>query len=157
MMNSQFWVMVKKQDDGLGRRPVNEYPGHGLPAVSIVELTQDELVYVWPRIPRYDSLCLACMNMKQRCHDVCQSDVRSGYPCRFEAVPESELCQDFDDFLVDGEYLAECGYYISFEDFRKQNGFTEQHFHFHGIGTFPSIRAARQALCEFTDILYGNI
>lgn len=156
-MNSEFWVMAKKQENDFFRVHEKDHPWHLLPSVSIVELTPDELVYVWPRIPKYETLCMACLNMKQRCHDICQTEVLPGYPCRFEAVPESEQCQDFDDFLIDGEFLVECGYYISFEDFKRQNRFTDKDFFFYGIGSFPSIRGARRALREFTDVLYGNI
>ena len=156
MINSEFWVMVKREENGLLRIHDTNHPRHLLPTVSIVELTPDELVYIWPRIPKFETLCMVCLNLKKRCHDICQAEVLPGYPCRFEAVPESEQCQDFGDFLIDGEFLTECGYYTSFEDFTRTNGFTDQDFYFHRIGSFSSIRAARRALFELSLVLHEN-
>jgi len=150
MKNSEFWVLVKKKMDPSDPIGSKENPEHTLPPVCIAELTPDELVYLWPSRPQFDSLCFACSHLSERSIGVCKSNVPAGFPCQFQAVPEAEMNQDFDDFLIDGEYIVECGYYYSFNDFIRQNNYTEDNFMFYRIGTFASIRIARQ---EFRQML----
>ena len=95
--------------------------------------------------------------MNLRSKDICQVNVASGYPCNFQVVPEAILSQDFDDFLIDGEYHAECGYYYSLEDFKRQNGYTEEEFVSFKLGEFPSIRGARRALNEAANALRDTV
>ena len=153
MKNSEFWVLMRKNmepnDSGAG----HYYPGPSLPPLYIVELTSDEIVYLWPSRPQFDSLCLVCSHLTERFVGVCKSNVPAGYPCQFQAVPEAEMNQDFDDFLIDGEYIAECGCYYSFNDFIRQNNYTDEDYMFYRLGTFASIRNARQ---EFIHI-YNQI
>lgn len=156
MKNSQFWVMFKKRINAFDVVASSQYPSQNLPSVSIIELTEDEIVYVWPMEPLYASLCLVCKNLNLHSHEICHSDVQPRYPCNFQAVPEAILSQDFDDFLADGEYLAECGYFHSFEDFKRQNGYTDENFLFAMLGSFPSIRHARQELAEMRYHLTQN-
>lgn len=157
MKNSQFWVMAKKNITGSRLSENSAYPAKNLPPISIIELTPDELIYIWPKDPLYATLCLVCKNMSLRSKDICQVNVRSGYPCNFQAVPEAILSQDFEDFLIDGEYHAECGYYYSLEDFKHQNGYTDEEFVCFKLGEFPSIRRARQALIEAVNALSDTI
>lgn len=146
MKNSEFWVMVKRNDPAQTGKSSSDYPGSSLPSIFIVEVSPDEIVYLWPYKPHFDSLCLVCKNYHQRCFEVCKAHVPKGYPCNFQAVPEAEVNQDFDDFLIDGEFIAECGYYYSFDDFLRQNGFSDKHFLYYRIGTVQSIRGARHQL-----------
>lgn len=146
MRNNEFWVMCKKK---IYASSVLSDPGHlsrNLPSVCIVEVTQDELVYIWPSVPCYDSLCEFCQHQPERSEAICSTNIPTGYPCQFHAVPEAAVNQDFDDFLIDGDYLAECGYFHSFADFKRHNGYTEEDYLFLMLGYFPSVRAARQAL-----------
>lgn len=145
MRNNEFWAMVKKPVLNSNDLINHRHPYNMLPAFCIIEWTKDELVYVWPKEPNFKDLCFVCKNMKLNSSSVCKSDIPSGYPCNFKAVPEAELSQDFDDFLVDGEYIVECGYYYNFEDFKRQNNYTDEDFIFIFLGTFPSIRYAREA------------
>lgn len=144
MKNSEFWVLVKKTMEPNSSGAGKHYPGRSLPSICIVELTPDEIVYLWPYRPQFDSLCLVCSHLAERSVGICKAHVPAGFPCQFKAVPEAEINQDFDDFLVDGEFIAECGYYYSFNDFIQQNNYTENDFMFYRIGSFASIRSARE-------------
>ncbi len=152
MFNSQFWVIFKKRINASNVLPNTKRSGSDLPAVCILELTSDGLVYLWAREPEFHGLCMVCKNLQAKSSAVCNSDVPAGYPCHFQAVPEAILSQDFDDFLVDGEYFAECGYFYSFEDFKRQNGLSETDFFWYSLGYFPSIRGARKTLSEVTSL-----
>lgn len=146
MRVNQFWVMHKKQGNLIPLRPEQLQAFRKLPSVCIVELTPDELAYIWPQNPQFTSLCEVCENAADQNPLICVKNVIPGYPCNFDAVPEAELSQDFDDFIIDGDFLFECGYFYSFEDFKKMSGFTEYLFDFSFIGAFPSVRVAREAL-----------
>lgn len=145
MMND-YWMLLKRgkpaHDESAGTIPL----GISLPPACIVEWTQDELVYVWPVRPQYESLCDVCNNSNLRSPQTCNMDVRSGYPCSFDAVPETAISQDFDDFLIDGDYLSECGYFHSFSDFAREHGISQEDYFFCNLGIFSSIREARQSL-----------
>ena len=144
MKNSEFWVLMRKNMDSNTFGAEKQHSGRKLPPLCIVELTPDEIIYLWPSRPQFDSLCLVCSHLSERSVGVCRSNVPAGYPCQFQAVPEAEMNQDFDDFLIDGEYIAECGYYYSFNDFVRQNNYSEVDYMFYRLGTFASIRNARK-------------
>lgn len=144
MRNSEFWVMFKKSNV---EAPSFGVPGHFAikrPSVFIVELTSDEMVYIWPIEPLYDSLCLVCTHQNKRCSEVCKPVTVSGFPCLFEPVPETQLSQDFDEFLYDGDYLEVFGYFYSFQDFKRQSGCSDESYFSLHLGSLSSIREARQ-------------
>lgn len=107
MKNSEFWVLVRKSMESSEPAADKQYPSRVLPHICIVELTSDEMVYLWPYRPQFDSLCLVCSHLTEQSAEICQSNVPAGFPCQFQAVPEAEINQDFDDFLIDGEYIEE--------------------------------------------------
>lgn len=148
MTLSEFWVMRKKDGVPSAGCAVSSYPGSNLPTACIVELTPDELVYVWPLHPKLDSLCLVCSNQDCCSSQICQQDITPGFPCKFQAVPEAPMSQDLEDFLVNGDFLVECGYFHSFEDFRKVNGYSYEHFYFAFLGHYASVHLARYAMLE---------
>lgn len=158
MKHSEFWLIVKKSSDATDSVKEGMLARLKLPGLSIAELTSDEIVYLWSYRPMFDSLCLVCSKLNQRGLIACKTNVPDGYPCGFKAVPEAEMNQDFDDFLIDGEHLAECGYYYSIEDFKRLNGYSDEQYLFHALGKLPSIRAARKqiqlTLSQFTTSIH---
>lgn len=144
MRNSEFWVMFKKSKSEATSIGPTGFPANRLPSVFIVELTSDEMVFIWPIEPIYDSLCLVCAHQNNRCSEVCKPVTAPGFPCIFEPVPETQLSQDFDDLLYDGDYLEVCGYFYSFHDFKRQHGYSDESYLSLHLGPLSSIREARQ-------------
>lgn len=145
MMND-YWLLLKRNASAHDYSAGLISPGVTLPSACIIEWTQDELVYVWPVRPQFESLCGVCNHVSQQSPQICNTDVKPGYPCSFDAVPETAVSQDFDDFMIDGDSLSECGYFHSFSDFAKEHGLSQDAYFFCNLGIFSSIREARHSL-----------
>lgn len=147
-MKNEYWVMCKLEQPSPGSPLVEKYRGGDLPHIFIVELTPDEMAFLWPVVPAVNSLCDVCELQNVRCTEFCKVGAPSGRICNFKAVPEVQASQDFDSILVEGEYFAVSGYYRSFEDFKHVHQYTDDHFGFFLLGMFDTISDARYKLNE---------
>lgn len=145
-MRNDYWLLLKRGSSDQNVLSGALCPAADLPASCIVEWTTDDLVYVWPVRPQYESLCSVCKTTDLPSPEQCNPALEPGYPCRFDPFPEAELNQDFDDMLIDGDYIMECGYFHSFSDFARQHDITSENYILCNLGIFSSIREARQSL-----------
>lgn len=152
MLHSSFFVLVK-------RNPSEPLPGPvlQLPPVSILELTEDGMAFIWPIEPDREDLCLYCDTYQSVPDDIfqrhsfqdthCQPPVVEGYPCNFVEFPGTHH-QDLNAYLLDGECMDVGGYYLSLRDFRLAHEYDSADVLTRSLGVHPGIASARAAWAE---------
>jgi len=129
---------------------------------SIVELTQDGLIFIWPAEPDRSALCGLCavcprLSRKElaeykKAH--CQPPEDRMQPCPFVPVENIEH-QDVDDFMADGAYIDGGGYYHSLSDYLKDCRLPRDQFRIVSLGYDYSIRNVRYKLLQSPDLASG--
>lgn len=145
-MRNDYWLVLKRESSGQNAHSGGGYSVVDFPSSCIVEWAKDELVYLWPIRPQFNELCSVCKNTGLSSPEQCNPAGKPGYPCRFDPFPEATLNQDFDDMLIDGDYITECGFFHSFSDFANLHYLTSENYFLCNLGIFSSIREARQSL-----------
>lgn len=147
---NEYWLVKKISNDFHTEKLYDE---------SIVELTRDGLIFIWPKEPDRRALCDVCAVCPQlpdkelaaykKAH--CQPPEDRMQPCPFVPVENIEN-QDVDDFMADGACLAGGGYYHNLSDYLKDCQLPRDQFLILSLGYERSIRSVRLMLLQHPEI-----
>lgn len=147
---NEYWLVNKISNDFHTEKLYDE---------SIVELTQDGLIFIWPKEPDRRALCDVCavcphlpdkeLAVYKKAH--CQPPEDRMQPCPFVPVENIEH-QDIDDFMADGACMDGGGYYHNLSDYLKDCQLPRDQFRIVSLGYDRSIRSIRLALLQHPEM-----
>ena len=155
-MIREYWLLLHHSMTDQGLEGFMKM-AHG----SILELTMDGDVFLWPRIahgqiPDFTELCEVCERYLSPDAVPCTKEFRAGCmegrapdrPCAFVPAPEADAHQDFESFLIDGTFLVSDGPYRTVTAFFQAHNISQEAFYVLFLGTHSSIRECRERLAE---------
>ena len=147
---NEYWLVKKISGDFRTDRLFDE---------SIVELTRDGIIYVWPKEPDRRALCDVCavcphlpdkdLAEYKKVH--CQPPEDRMQPCPFVPVENIEY-QDVDDFMADGASIEGGAYYHNLSEYFKDCRLPRDQFCVISLGYDRSIRGIRYKLLQHPEI-----
>lgn len=155
MYSSSYFTLIKTHPE----RPL---PTHRLQLdpVSILELTEDGMAFLWPVEPDREELCEHCSTFRDvslstfACEAYraqnCFPSPSPEMPCQFKPSPSSD-CQDLDAYFHDGACMDAGGYFLSLRDFRLAHNLSNEDITVRSLGVLPGISFARVAWVELQE------